>query len=375
MNNNIFNRQNLFAGFLISAALSFLSAAKPGELKDREFKSTQENKNEQQVQAKDSLPRNLFNEPGVSPKIFSALAVDNDNRKWFITEQGIVDFNDVKWTLHSKNKKVPTQGLKGFALEVNNYGQELWIASPLGATVATMPVDGRTGATTYHTQNTTILSNNVARIAIGKSPLRWIGTNKGVSAFNNDKWLKGDYDDLYPEGLFEDYPITAMATNPGGDSLYVATDGAGIARLRKNEVDGITGASVYAPWGPILLPSDKVYSVLITSNTTQWFGTDQGLARHIGNNTLGGWTVFNTKDGLIDNFVQAIAADNTGQIWVGTKGGASVYNGTKWTSFTKENGLNSNNVLCISVDKSGVVWFGTDDGVTSYKDQKFTGYR
>ena len=175
--------------------------------------------------------------------------------------------------------------------------------------------------------------------------------------------------------MFEDYPITAMATNPGGDSLYVATDGAGIARLRKNEVDGITGASVYAPWGPILLPSDKVYSVLITSNTTQWFGTDQGLARHIGNNTLGGWTVFNTKDGLIDNFVQAIAADNTGQIWVGTKGGASVYNGTKWTSFTKENGLNSNNVLCISVDKSGVVWFGTDDGVTSYKDQKFTGYR
>ena len=376
MNNNISIRQNLSLGSLIFVAVIFLGAVNSGEIQSRNdnlIKS--ENGGNGLNQPTDTLTNSILSGTGVAAKIFTSVIVDNDNNKWFITEQGIISFNGEKWVLHDKNKKVPTKDLRNLALEVTRYGQDLWIASPSGAIVATIPVDGKTGATTYHTENTPILSNNVLQVAIGKSPMRWFGTAKGVSAFRQDKWLKGDYEDLYPEGLFEDYPITAMATNTGGDSLYVATDGAGVARIRRNDVDGITGASVYAPWGPILLPSDKVYSVLIAPNNTQWFGTDKGLARHIGGNTLANWTVFKTKDGLPDNFVQAIAAENNGQIWIGTKGGASHFDGAKWTSFTKDNGLNSNNIRCIAIDKSGVVWFGTDDGVTSYKDMKFTSYR
>ncbi len=376
MINHIFSRQNLAASSLIFVALIFMGAANYGKVRSQtdhnaktEFPETGLN------QPKDSLANSVFSSSGTPIKLFKSVIVDNDNTKWFLTEQGIISFNGEKWTLHDKNKKVPTQDLKSFALEVNTYGQDLWIASPKGATVATIPVDGRTGATTYHTENTPILTNNVLQVAIGKSPMRWFGTTKGISAFSQDKWLKGDYEELYPEGLFEDYPITAMAASLGGDSLYIATDGAGVARVRRNDVDGITGASVYAQWGPILLPSDKVYSVLITTNNTQWFGTEKGLARHIGGNTLANWTVFSTKDGLPDNFVQAIAAGSNSQIWIGTKGGASLYDGAKWTAFTKVDGLNSNNIRCITVDKSGVVWFGTDDGVTSYKDQKFTNYR
>ena len=374
MNNRKYHPQYLPLGTLILAALISLCATPRGEIRNYKTdisKSTHYNT----VVYGDTTGKGISGDIGTSVKIFRSVIVDKDNTKWFITEQGIVSFNGEKWVMHDKNRKVPTQDLKNFAFEENPLGQELWIASPKGATVASLPVDGKTGATTYNTENTPILSNNVVQIAIGKSPMRWIGTAKGVSGFRESKWLKNDYDDLYPGTLFEDYPITSMATNAGGDSLYVATDGAGIARVLRNDVDGITGASVYAQWGPILLPSDKIFSIYIASNNTQWFGTDKGVARHIGNNTLANWTVFSTKDGLPDNFVQAVTADNNGQIWLGTKGGASVFDGTKWASFTKETGLNSNNILCITVDRSGVVWFGTDDGVTSYKDQKFTNFR
>jgi ligand-binding sensor domain-containing protein len=327
-----------------------------------------------QEPAGNSMQVRYSNETGIPAKKFSAVIVDNDNIKWFITEAGIVSFNGKEWKLHDKNRKVPTQNLKDFAFEHNPHGPELWIASPNGATVASLPIDGRTGATTYHTENTSILSKNVVRVAIGKSPLRWFGTDKGVSAFRNSKWLSPSYEEIYPKSMFEEFAITSMATNRNGDSLYVGTEGAGVARVYRN-VDGISGASSYARWGPIIMPSDSIYSIFIAYDGSQWFGTDQGIARHIGNKTLENWTVFTTEDGLVHNFVQAIATDNNGKFWFGTKGGVSVFDGSVWTSFTIDDGLNSNNILCIAGDHDGVVWLGTDNGVTCYKNGKFISYK
>jgi ligand-binding sensor domain-containing protein len=327
-----------------------------------------------QDSAGNSMQVSYSNETGIPLKSFSAVIVDDDNIKWFITEAGIVSFNGEEWKLHNENKKVPTQNLKDIAFEHSSQGPELWITSPNGVTVASLPIDGRTGATTYQTENTSILSNNVVRVAIGKSLLRGFGTDKGVSAFRNSKWLSPSYDEIYPESMFGEFAITSMATNRTGDSLYVGTEGAGIARVYRN-IDGISGASSYAQWGPIILPSDKIYSIFVAYDGTQWFGTDQGIARHTGNKTLENWTTFTTGDGLVNNFVQAIAADNSGILWFGTKGGVSVFDGSVWTSFTINDGLISNNVLCIAVDHDGVVWLGTDNGVTCYKNRNFISYK
>ncbi|MCJ7449341.1 MAG: DUF362 domain-containing protein [Bacteroidales bacterium] len=320
-----------------------------------------------------NLSNRSFGE-GFTAKTFYSAVVDDDNTKWFLTEAGIVSFDGVKWVMHNKNKKVPNENLKDFAFDISTYGRELWIATPQGATVATLPVDARTGATTYYSENSGISSDNVLSVAIGKSPLRWFGTDKGVSAFYNTKWLTNSYQRKYPEGLFKDFPITAMAASPDGDSLYVATDGGGVSRFFRNDVDGISGASEYAQWGTIEMPSDKVYSVCIVKNGTQWFGTDMGVARHIGYNALKNWTVFNRNNGLIDNFVQAIACDKNGRLWFGTKAGISVFEGSSWSSFTENNGLTSNNILCITVDKDGAIWMGTDNGVTFFKDGKFSSF-
>ena len=66
-------------------------------------------------------------------------------------------------------------------------------------------------------------------------------------------------------------------------------------------------------WGPILMPSDTVYSVHISADGTQWIGTPRGVARHTGYKTLEGWTVFTTAEGLADDFVQAINSDSKGK--------------------------------------------------------------
>ncbi len=308
-------------------------------------------------------------------KNFRSVFIDKDNIKWFLTEAGMVSFDGKKWTLQNKNKTVPTGDLKDFAYANTTEGNEVLIASAEGVTVASLPLKGKSEVTALTAETTPIVSNNVIKLVVGKEGIRWFGTDKGVSAMSNKKWFTPDYEDMYPSVIFEAYPITSMATNKKGDSLYVGTAGAGIARIFRNEVDVISGASVYAQWGPIILPSDNVYSILIAADGTKWFGTDLGLAKHTGDDTLDNWTVFSTAEGLVNDFVQALAEDKKGKIWIGTKGGISVYDGSAWTSYTTTDGLSSNNILCIAVDNSGVVWIGTDNGAMSFNNGKFISYK
>ncbi len=309
-----------------------------------------------------------------SVKNVNSIIVDNDNVKWFCSDTGIVSFDGENWKLYNKIKNLPNQDLKGLTYVVNPDGSELWIASTSGAAVARLPIDDRTEAVIFNSENTPILSKAVVSIAAGNNSIRWIGTDKGISALSNDKWLTPSYDLYYPEMMFEEYPITSMATNLRGDSLYVGTVGVGIIRVYRDDVDGISGASNFAQWGPIILPSDNIRSIFIAPDGTEWFGTDEGIAKHTGNNTLDNWTVYTTDDGLVDNFVQAISGDTKGNIWFGTKAGISVFNGSSWITYTKDNGLVSNNILSIAFDKDGTVWIGTDKGITCYENEKFINY-
>jgi len=312
---------------------------------------------------------------GISAKNVNSIIVDENNVKWFCTDTGIVNFDGKNWTLYEENRNLPNQDLKGIAYVMNPEGSELWIASPNGATIVRLPMDDKTNVINHTPENSSISGKNVMSIASGKNSIRWIGTNKGISALlNRGQWLTPSYDIHYPEDMFQEWPITSMATNFEGDTLYAGTAGAGVVRVYRDEVDAISGASVYAQWGPIILPSDNILSVFIAPDGTQWFGTEEGIARHTGNDTLDNWTVYTTDDGLVDNYVQAITGDDAGKLWLGTKAGISVFNGTSWISYTTDNGLVSNNILSLAIDHDGIVWIGTDVGITSYENGEFTLY-
>jgi ligand-binding sensor domain-containing protein len=257
---------------------------------------------------------------------------------------------------------------------VDTGGSELWIASPQGVTIVRLPLDDQADTFTLDPENSGILSQDILSIVAGKNFIRWIGTDRGVSAISGDIWLTPDYQMHYTKNMFRDFPITSMAANNEGDSLYVGTAGAGVARVYRDEVDAISGASVYAEWGPIIMPSDYILSVFIAPDGVKWFGTDKGIARHSGFDTLDNWTAYTTQDGLIDNFVQAICGDMKGNIWFGTRAGISVFNGTSWISYTTNDGLASNNILSIAIDNHGIVWIGSDAGITSYQNGEFINY-
>lgn len=311
---------------------------------------------------------------GLSITNVSSIYVCRDNIKWFITEQGMLSFDGADWKNYNGYANLPLQDLKGLTCLVDTAGAVLWIASSHGASVIRQPLDSLVDVLTINPENSGILSENVIDIVSGKNSILWIGTNKGISALSDETWLTPDYQMHYTKNMFRDFPITTMATSPEGDSLYVGTAGAGIARVYRDELDAISGASVYAEWGPIIMPSDHILSVYITPDGVKWFGTDKGIASHFGNETLDNWTAYTTEDGLIDNYVQAICGDAQGNIWFGTSAGISVFDGDSWISYTMKDGLPGNHILSLAMDKDGIIWIGLDEGIASYKEGDFVNY-
>jgi hypothetical protein len=95
------------------------------------------------------------------------------------------------------------------------------------------------------------------------------------------------------------------------------------------------------------------------------------------------WTQFTTNDGLGDNNGYAIACDRKGRIWVGhLNHGVSVYNGQKWQNYEVVGGLSrpdtlsgplGERVFAIKVcDKTGDVWISTNCGLSVYSESSDT---
>ncbi|MBI5218361.1 MAG: T9SS type A sorting domain-containing protein [Bacteroidia bacterium] len=73
-----------------------------------------------------------------------------------------------------------------------------------------------------------------------------------------------------------------------------------------------------------------------------------------------GWTSYDSTQALVNERIHDIFEDNAGNIWFGTDGGVTKFNGTTWTSYTITNSnLSNNNVYSIEQTQDGNMWFGT----------------
>ena len=85
-----------------------------------------------------------------------------------------------------------------------------------------------------------------------------------------------------------------------------------------------------------------VYDVKFTNNSiwiATWSGVNQVKGNPLNQDSWTSYTVKNTKGGLIDNWVYAIEIGENNNIWFGTEGGLSFFNGKKWNSWNHKNGL------------------------------------
>ena len=79
---------------------------------------------------------------------------------------------------------------------------------------------------------------------------------------------------------------------------------------------------------------------------------------------------YGVEDGLIMSQIETVVQDNKGNLWIGTIGGLSKYNGVSFINYTQKDSLAEDWITCSFKDKDGDIWFGHWGGGVTVWDSK-----
>lgn len=152
--------------------------------------------------------------------------------------------------------------------------------------------------------------------------------------------------------------VRAILTQPDGELIIGTRSGA--YRWRNNRTSVV-------PLGPGPL---SISALARTSDGTVWYGTfGQGL---FGERPDGGLVEHDEESGLTQNNIRALLADARGRLWIGTKFGVNMLDGSRMRSYTVHKGLPNDNIWCLFQDSDGGIWLGTDGaGVLRFAGDRF----
>ncbi len=214
----------------------------------------------------------------------------------------------------------------------------------------------------------------------------WAGTSAGLARLDADgSWTVYDQSN---SSLPDSYIMNLVFDHAGGLWIqfwtYTSSDSgnSGFARL---DTDGIW--TVYDQSNSGL--SDYIQTLAADDMGGLWVGTSEsGLARLSAD---GNWTIYNTgNSGLPDNKVRALVVDSAGGLWAGTWGGGLAHLDAdgSWTiyhagyrdsatdkSIDANSGLPTNLIDSLALDGAGGLWAGTYAGLAHFgADKTWTVY-
>lgn len=195
------------------------------------------------------------------------------------------------------------------------------------------------------TMNTNSRLHNATAILsvyVDDTDLLWVGTAKSGVAF----WGQN----IYKFAAEVNGDITAMTQDDKGTVWYGTSD------------DGVIGYEGR-------LASMKVTAMQYTNDGSLWIGSKQNGLTRIKDGTTKFYSANNDsiRKTLIDDHINALAQDKTGNLWIATDGGLQVYNlrMETFSNYTKENGkLKVNTVTSLFYAKNHKMLIGTSEGLT-----------
>lgn len=287
-----------------------------------------------------------------------AIAVDQYNTKWVATEKGLYKSVPEGYELQDLEISGPV-----YSLFYETAGNILWIGSGSGLLKATIEGDSLTDSSIDIEK----LSNPVVlAYYVDQDSRRWFGTENGISLNKGDTWKNENFRVNAESNLFpmapENFPVNSIASING--DYFFATSGARLYRAFGYDasVDAFAGATQWSiPYNGFSV-TDTMFVVFIDNEGKKWMGGKEGIQVHVGDDPKdqGSFTYY--YDELPDYYVMAINQDTDGDIWVGTRNGLTVFNGTDWNLVS---GLPDPYVTSIAYDSNGSAWIGTKKGLVN----------
>ena len=267
-----------------------------------------------------------------------AVVLDSKDKKWFILSDLVAEFDGIDCNILFDNDSVFVNTI---AIDNQN---NIWLGTN-GYYGGVYEFDG-TKWTTYNVSDG-LADRAVNCIAFDSLGNKWFGTESGISIFDGKNWTTINMSD----GLISNY-IAAITI----DAQNVVWIGYGTWAKGITKVEGqlLTNYIYDTPCG--------VTTIAIDSHNNKWFGLyGAGVLKFDGIN----WT----GESLIDNNIMDIAVDIHDNIWVGSCGWVSKFNGSHWDSFNLINaGLDNYCVTAIAIDDQDNKWFTTWGGIVKFEE-------
>jgi PAS domain S-box-containing protein len=327
---------------LVLVAISLQTALAGSALADNQPKAISEYVHNV-WQVADGLPENAV----------QAIAKTQDGYLWLGTEEGLVRFDGVRFTVFDRKNTDQIKDQDVRAICVAHDGS-LWFGTLTGNLVRLK--DGKFESLAAKNE---LGGNSVGAIHEDKSGIIWIATHgSGLFAYKEGKFTQYGTKD----GLANNSVSSIAEDGEGG--LWIGTDG-GLSRLSEGSFKSYTrkdGASIGEIWS---LYRDRAGNL--------WIGTNKGGLDFYSN---GRFVTYTKRDGLPSNSISAIYQGERGSLWIGTlDAGLSRLRDGKFENYGARNGLSDNGVAALLGDSEGSIWIGTSNGgLNRLREGKFSTY-
>ena len=218
---------------------------------------------------------------------------------------------------------------------------------------------------TFFGEREGLVSSNVLSAAVGKDGRVWIGTDKGVSVFENGAFVSVPCFAQSVQAMFADAQgnlwlacANTVCTSDGENRYELDSAVVDFAQDNSGRLFVATKSRVYALNGKpeMYFKSESEISDMALNENVIWLAAG-GKLLSVDEN---GVSVTHETDAL----VQAVECDSLGMLWVGTDKGVKAFDSKSyWVSKERAGALCGYNTHIILFGKTGRRYVGTDIGV------------
>lgn len=191
---------------------------------------------------------------------------------------------------------------------------------------------------------TIAIQDTITVLTLDASGRLWAGTKSGLWRYNGTTWNRYTLLDGLPSNRIID--IAAGQ----GNTIAVGTD-RGIGVFKDGEWSSFGSEKS--------LPDTVITSITYGENDVLYAGTASGLVKIVDSSI----TVYDTSDGLLSRKVLALLFDSENKLWIGGKGGVTIYDEVSWKRYK----FPGSEAFCFAEYKPGIMWIGTNKGAISYR--------
>ncbi|MHB1050181.1 MAG: ligand-binding sensor domain-containing protein [Bacteroidota bacterium] len=280
---------------------------------------------------------------GLPQNSVDCITQTNDGYIWMGTQEGLVRFDGVRFTVFDKSNTREIDNNYITTLFVDR-SDRLWIGTYDGGVI--VYADRK-----FHAVDTIPLFKNAHIRAIheDRSGRLWVAVRShGVVCIDNG--VQYVYDTT--RGLTSNEPWALCEDELG--RMWIGTE-EGISIVDNERIYVLTTKNG--------LVSNIVNAICRGKDGTMWIGTNVGMMNVPQDlSDRSGRKIYSVDDGLPDRIVYSIFSDRSDLVWIGTRKGAALLNNDVLSTFTARDGLSYEHVAAVFVDREKNVWLGTDGG-------------